>query len=386
MKKTVLATAIALASSMASAHEIYNSDDLSLDIGGNIQLMAFNGENANDATIADNGSRLHVSFSTSIADGWTGKGYFESYVNTVAAQDVTSYDVNSQRISFTDDRSDLFTNRESYFSAINDNYGEISIGKKQSVFTDVTMVTDIFNVYSQMAAGTYSYGDGGIVGTGRADQVIQYKNAFKIGGNELSFGVQNSFADDNINITQCGQDCPTDPMPTTSNTINRSGGYAYKLAYNVDDGLFTVGASQVKSSISGSYLDLDGKSQTVEDPEAWTASMSSTLGNLYMAAVYTNGKEIHQTDEGTPFNGIGKEIAVSYKMGRFTPQIGWNHVDSNDDAKAGQYEMDYTILTLNYQLNHNMFAFIEGNLDNGTNQDGSDSQNGYVSVGMYLPF
>jgi hypothetical protein len=57
-------------------------------------------------------------------------------------------------------------------------WGKVSFGKQNSVYYDITSdTTDRFNVFGGQASATYVGGtDGGETGTGRADQVVQYRN------------------------------------------------------------------------------------------------------------------------------------------------------------------------------------------------------------------
>ena len=70
--------------------------------------------------------------------------------------------------------------------------GKITLGKQWGVHTDVTMyTTDQFNVFGSEASATYTGDtDGGLLGTGRADQAVSYHNSiFKI----LDVGAQVQF-------------------------------------------------------------------------------------------------------------------------------------------------------------------------------------------------
>ena len=61
--------------------------------------------------------------------------------------------------------------------------GRITVGKQWAVHTDVTLyTTDQFTVFGSQASATYTAGtDGGFLATGRADQVVTYRNTiFKV--------------------------------------------------------------------------------------------------------------------------------------------------------------------------------------------------------------
>ena len=76
--------------------------------------------------------------------------------------------------------------------------GQITFGKQYSVYYDITSMTDKFTVFGAGASSTFVAGtDGGVTGTGRADQALSYRNKF----GPVSVGAQLQFESaDNNNI------------------------------------------------------------------------------------------------------------------------------------------------------------------------------------------
>jgi predicted porin len=74
----------------------------------------------------------------------------------------------------------LFTARLGYLGVDFGPAGKVSVGKQNSVHYDITgYTTDQLNVFGGQASATYVGGtDGGVTASGRADQVVQYRNNF----------------------------------------------------------------------------------------------------------------------------------------------------------------------------------------------------------------
>ena len=99
------------------AAEVHKSDDLTVSIGGNIQLMVIS---QNEFDVADNGSRVYFDFGGPIAGSVRGRGHFEWYVNTTAGRGLKPYQYRgSKSVGLSDDGGDVFTNRLGYFELLN---------------------------------------------------------------------------------------------------------------------------------------------------------------------------------------------------------------------------------------------------------------------------
>ena len=81
----------------------------------------------------------------------------------------------------------VFATRLGFIGVDLQKWGTFSLGKQWSVYSDVTSYTDKFNVFGGQASATYVAGtDGGVVGTGRADQSLIYRNTL----GPVTFGAQ----------------------------------------------------------------------------------------------------------------------------------------------------------------------------------------------------
>jgi hypothetical protein len=73
----------------------------------------------------------------------------------------------------------VFATRSGYIGADFGKGGQLTIGKQWGAYYDVSGYADRFNVFGGQASNTYNGGtDGGLTGTGRADQAVVYRNKF----------------------------------------------------------------------------------------------------------------------------------------------------------------------------------------------------------------
>ncbi|OLQ72897.1 hypothetical protein BIT28_06855 [Photobacterium proteolyticum] len=199
MKKSILALMIATSASSASAVELFNDDTTTVALGGYVGVVA---ESTNSTTELNNsGSRVKMVFTHALDGGWDIGARTEWALDALA---------NSSK-------DQIFTNRLGYITADNGNVGNFTLGKAWSVYYDVAGATDMFWIYGGNTSGTYDglSGDGGVHGTGRADDVIQYRNNF----NGLQVGLQYQFSD------------------KPENSYQRDSGYQAMLGYDFDFGL-----------------------------------------------------------------------------------------------------------------------------------------------------
>nr|WP_102438022.1 porin [Shewanella sp. 10N.286.48.B5]PMH87213.1 hypothetical protein BCU57_07835 [Shewanella sp. 10N.286.48.B5] len=387
MMKKLLGACLLVTVLPLEAVEVYKSDLLNLDVGGNIQLGVINSDTNdgdNTTTVFDNGSRLHFDFSSSVNSDLKFRGFFEWYINAVARNSIDSYNVGHNAISLSDGRNEFMSLRQGFFAAQHTKWGELSIGKRMGAYSAVTSVTDRFNVYSALASSTYVYGDGGLSGTGRVDNGIFWNKPFDFDNHSLTVNLQGQFIDDTT-VLKDDEDMPVLDDDGNEVTLTAKGGEAASVIYAYDVDKFTFGLAYVND-------EAEGKGIRISNPRAIAASFSSTMGDWYLSAVAAHSEGMYQDNSNQIFEGKGYEIALSRDIGNWTPMIGWNHIEPDnydiaEQSQASQYELDLLILTLNYNVpSLGFFAFIEGVVDNGKNADGSNSNDDYISVGMYYPF
>ena len=371
------------------AAEIYKTDDLAVVIGGNIQLMVIGQD---ELDVADNGSRLHFDFGGPIAGSVRGRGHIEWYVNTTAGRDPKPYQFRGSNSVGLTDSGDVLTNRLGYFELSAGGVGTFTIGKQNSVYQQTTVVTDVFNVYSAMTSATYVFGDGGLSGTGRIDNAIVWTKDFGLGSGFLSLGLQAQVIENTVTVCsgeEVERECTIEDEDYIG-VIYGKGGEGIRIAYASESGV-DISASYVQNNTSGTIV--AGQVANLEDPKAGAVSIRYAGDHLYAAATGSISKQLYQDDLGTPLDGWGLEVAIGYDLspgsasGSFVPFVGWNHMSADDPDYLGEFGMDYIIFGMNWKAPRgSFFAFVEAMIDQGIKADGSDSDEDYISVGMYYPF
>lgn len=387
MKNALIASALLLATPV-HAVTVYSSDDMNFNIGGNLQIGVMSSENGGDnsTTVFDNGSRFHFAFDSQVNDDTKISGYLEWFINSVARNSIDSINQGSNSVALNNGTKDLFSLRQGYFSAENTHWGEFSIGKKMGAYQAVTGVTDYFNVFSAMASSTFVYGDGGISGTGRVDNGLFWSKQFGSDKHSVTVNLQGQLLDESIELTNDKGLVMTGALGEDI-SISSKGGVAASTIYALDQDKFTFGIGY-----SSTDAKLEGASYEITKPEAYTASVSSTIGDWYFAAVAASSEGMYQDNNGQIFSGTGFEVMLKREIGDWTPMIGWSHISADDyenyeNNTQSQYELDLLTVSLNYNVRSlGFFTFIEATIDNGTKADGSDSADSTISVGMYYPF
>ena len=143
--------------------------------------IAFAGKSA---AIENNSSRLGLMMTSDERSGWSLLARAEFGVNLVK---------NDTRFNLDDNDDDRWATlkegapdqtiwtRLGYVGVEYERTGEISIGKRWSVYSDVASWTDMFDVFGGWASGQYPGGtDGGYTGTGRAEKVLMYSTRLKV--------------------------------------------------------------------------------------------------------------------------------------------------------------------------------------------------------------
>ena len=302
MNKKILALAVAAltTSTYSNAIEVVNDGTNTFSVGGRLAASAQFSDG--DSQLKNQSSRINFAFTHALDNGWD-----------VGAKAEWGYDA----LANSSEGSHL-SNRLGQITADKEGIGQFTIGKAWSVHYDVAGKTDLFWVFGGDTAGNYDgiTGDGGAHGTGRADDVIQYRGNFA----GLQIGLQYQFEDDNYN-------------ETTGKGYNRKGGYQGMLGYDFDFGL----------GLSGAY------SETQFDDRE-NAKIGNIVANyqyegLYLAANYSQARN-HQyqgdygltgadvTSNGAIKKATGVEVFGSYDIGNFQLLGGYNQLsDDNSDAK-----------------------------------------------------
>lgn len=255
-----------------------------------------------------------------------------------------------------------FGSRLGYAGVDFNEWGRVTVGKQWSVHYDVTSYTDRFNVFGADASATFNAGtDGGLMGTGRADSAITYRNTFF---DRLELGTQVQFR-----------------SLANGDAVD---GYGASAQVELLDG-FKAGASYTRAKfnerLEGPVLGLDG------DGQYYAFGLRYDSDRLNLAGVYvrqTNGDlaRVPIFDQGVNvllpvvFDARGVELFGRYQVSDQVGLLGgYLNYDPDQDAPTSSYidpraKLEYYIAGLDYRWFPNALFFAEYRLANGTDELG----------------
>lgn len=266
-------------------------------------------------------------------------------------------------------QGNVFGTRLGYVGVDFGERGKLTLGKQWGVHYDVTSYTDIFNVFGAEASATFNAGtDGGLMGTGRADEAVNYRNTFF---GRFKVGAQLQVRD-----------------VTSGHAID---GYGVSLRLDVLPGL-EVGGTYTKA-----IFDDTTKSQLLGlggDAQYGAVGIRYETETLELAAVYArqeNGDlyRIPLGQDSIPvfFDATGLELAGRYQFGRLGLLAGYLEyvpVDASVfvDKRA---QLRYGIIGLDYRWNPKALLFAEYRIAEGIGPLGSVGDDVF-SVGVQYSF
>jgi len=247
------------------------------------------------------------------------------------------------------------------FIGVSTPYGNISIGRQWGV--NYTLSGNIDDMYlgGGYAIGVYSAGtDGGISGTGRADQSLKYEYT----NDKFYFGAQSQLR----NIS--------------ANDQFYFDTYGFASYYKLD--FFKIGASYNKV--------LDG----VENPTPTEAKIND---ELITALIDFRFEDFHfgimpeyfvnheKNDVDSFYTGYGTEYSFRYHFGK---DKKWRIIQNSyfliSDDKDSKYFLNSFTFNLARRFNDNVAVIVGFTFDNSVNHDGSRPYNHIVGIGFYYNF
>jgi predicted porin len=200
MRRTLIYAIISILLTASGAIEPLSAqdDDNFLDFfnpyGSLRAHLAYYGKNLE---VQNNSSRLGLIMATSQRKGWSFVARGEWGINLVKNDRAINLDNNNDTGWATlkeGDPDQTIWTRLGYLGVAYKDYGEFSIGKRWSVYSDVASWTDMFDVFGGWGSGMYPGGtDGGYVGTGRAEKIVMYRKTF----DRVFLGAQAQFRGEN---------------------------------------------------------------------------------------------------------------------------------------------------------------------------------------------
>jgi predicted porin len=254
----------------------------------------------------------------------------------------------------------VFTSRIGYLG-FDTKYGSLTWGKQWSPYYMIAGLTDQFMAYGAEAAGSFpNYTDGGISGTGRASNALQYN--LKQKWFMLSLQIQHR------DITD------TEVYPNTWGC----GVLFYDLAG------FSFGAAYNKV--------LDGipdpkEYEPMKGDEAAVFGLSWQNKRIRFSSTYSTFRN-HMTDDKQEnyFDGYGLEVYLAYfPLESWDIHVGGNYLKPTSD-NVGEYLLQYLVLGTTWSFGDKVQVFVEFKLDDSFNMDGSPGREDIYGFGMYYNF
>ncbi len=358
MRLSALSLSACLFISPAFALDIYDDNVNLLSVGGHAGIGFVNSDG--DNSLVDSSSRVRFHFTRQMSGGWQTEALLEWGFNLVDAGN--NLQTNGDSLQSIREGDFLF-NRLGFLAFSHDDFGSFSAGKQWSVYYDVAGLTDYFIFTGGLASGTYNFdSDGGLSGTGRADNAIQYRNSLA----GLQIGLQyQAKGKGSIGVIP-PEECDSDTPPAYCEALDE-----LSIDYNDTWGVslvypfwgFAIGAGyntgDFESSRAGSGKD-----------EAWVVGVSYGefyRPGVYLAVTYADSQNHEIDNENVPFDADGYEVMFGYTFDNdVTLVAGLNRLESSSNSyeeARGRFLRNLYVVGAHYQWGSQMWLYAEAKID-----------------------
>lgn len=376
MKKAVAVLSVVMPAVMtagaANAAELYNKDGNKLDLYGKVDgLHYFSSDRSKDG---DNSYiRMGIKGETQINDELTGYGQWEYQFNTNRPEDG---DQAGSPQSYT---------RLAFAGLSAGNVGSFDYGRNYGVLYDIGGWTDMLPEF-----GNDSYENSDNFMTGRANNLATYRNQGFFGlVDGLNFALQYQGKNDGCGTEfTCGESGANPLSNNARGLFGQNGdGFGMSLTYDFGEG-FGAGAAYSNSNRTTEQK-LDGKGNKAE---AWTAGLKYDANNIYLAANYTQTRNMTVFD-GDNYSGFADktdnwEVVAQYQFDNgLRPSLAYLQSRANDATLGDTDLVKYTDVGVNFDFNKNMSAYVDYkiNLLKNDNPAGLNTGN-IVATGLVYQF
>ncbi len=320
-----------------------------VDIYGSFRTFVEAG--AGDPTLNDGSSRLGLRIGREFSDGKTVFGRLEWKVNLV---DNDSEFLSGESpggggiVVRPEPESQVLSTRLGYLGTRIDGVGEFTFGKQWSVYYDVAGWTDNFNVYGGSGLSVYAAGtDGGIVGSGRADNAVIFRNE----RGKVSYGLQ------------------TQLKTSADNDDYRGLGGSFIVS---PTDAWDIGLAFAGARVKGDFETITGDAET--GVAALGARYHSGPWNAaFSIAAWENHEAIFFQDDTLIYDGVGAELFASYEYSerlQLYGGINYTDPDINDPRVDPDFGVEFLILGASLFATKESFGYIELLLSNGKDENG----------------
>jgi len=239
--------------------------------------------------------------------------------------------------------------------------GSFSWGKQWSPYYDVAQFSDQLQVFTGLATGAFGAGtDGGIAGTGRAEQALVYRH----GWGPFSGGLQAQNRSLTTNDRQWGD--------TFGGAVVVSGetGFGVGAAYN-----------QVRDGVA---------SPTINEPQqgdkATIFGVRFQQERFYAGSTFSILKQHEVDDLGRRYDGNGFELALRYYLLEHVWLEGvYNDLRPNDDH-PGDFRIRFGASNVVYNFSTASRVFAGFKFEGSKRSDGTDLQTSTFAAGLNYTF
>ena len=253
----------------------------------------------------------------------------------------------------------VFT-RQGYIG-ISTPYGNLSMGRQWGVH--YTLAGNLDDTYfgAGIGIGVYNAGtDGGISGTGRADQALKYE----LNVEKFYFGLQGQFRNETVN-DQFFAD-------------------TYGVASSYDFDFVKIGASYNKV-LDGVEAPVEIESKINDELVAILIDFKRKNWHLGIMPEYFVNHELN--DQGEYIKGFGGEYSFRYHFGK---DKKWRFVNNSYYLQSLEKDSKYVLSGFTFNIarrfSDNVAVIFAFTIDNSTNKDGSRPDNHILGAGFYYTF
>ncbi|WP_261815881.1 porin [Vibrio gallicus] len=309
MNKKIIALAVTAAAFGTQTHavELYNDNGSTFSIGGHVSVSA----KGNSGDVYNSDSKAFESGGTDIIAN-------SPRINFNATQDLgngfTADAKGEWSLNYLDGGANSFTTRLGYIGVTHETFGRAVAGTQWSPYYDVAGIADMPIAF----ANDFLYDNHGALGTGRAENMVSYRNDIQLGDNLSIFGGLG------------WQD-------------NATSGFDSR-------GQVAVGANFADFMVGYSYNAGDRTNGVIGTKEATSHALSAKYGSygngLYVAAVYTMNEYMHGTSNYNTNAVLANDIALKDSDGiefiaayafanSLNLSINYESVESSDKVADG---------------------------------------------------
>ncbi|MGR5409369.1 porin [Vibrio sp. PNB22_8_1] len=354
MKTLAVAVAALACGTQTFAAEIYNSDGTSMSIGGYVDVGI--GEYFEDNVgIHQVSPRINVVGKQDIGNGVTVDAKGEWALNYLDGGDTS------------------FTTRLGYIGATHAELGRVVAGTQWSPYYDVAGVADMPIAF----ANDFLYYNHGNLGTGRANKMLSYSNAYEFGdgfGLGLAVGWQGKQTQESTTLEKVVEDCDVKCVVYEKTT---------KTVYD-DRGQIALGTELAGFGLGYTYSGGDVKVGTKSE-SATSHVISANYGEygsgLYAAIVYGMNDHFFTYDGTTYAKTVQLDGLLAYGVNDWTFSVNYESVE---DDKASKTIYSEAALQAEYAVTSAFYTFAGYQFDLGN--DIGNKKNDWWTIGARYYF